>query len=80
MHLSYFTKCFTLCYKENSYISFWMNSITDLTPLVDNESFADGCSAHFEYNPIDCDDQAANIATLKNRGVHLVCDCDECGL
>ncbi len=59
-------------------IYFMINSITDLTPLVDNASFADGCGAHFTYNPIDCDDQAANIATLKDRGVHLVCDCAAC--
>ncbi len=59
-------------------IYFWMNNVTDLTPLVNNASFADGCYADFTDNPIDCDDQAANIATLKDRGVHLVCDCSAC--
>jgi hypothetical protein len=61
-----------------TYLYFPVNNVTDLTPLVNNESFADGCSAHFDYNPIDCDDQAANIATLKDRGVQLFCDCAAC--
>ena len=56
------------------------NLITDLTPLVDNPGISEGDYVNVLWNPIDCTEQAANIAELKARGVELdiQCPCEVC--
>jgi Leucine-rich repeat (LRR) protein len=56
------------------------NLITDLTPLVDNPGIGEGDYVNVLWNPIDCVDQAANIAELEARGVELdiQCPCQVC--
>ncbi|MCP4680428.1 MAG: hypothetical protein GY854_34075 [Deltaproteobacteria bacterium] len=52
------------------------NEITDISPLVDNASMGIGDDARILDNPIDCDDQAANIQALIDRNVEFWHDCD----
>jgi Leucine-rich repeat (LRR) protein len=56
------------------------NLITDLTPLVDNPGIGEGDHVNVLWNPIDCTEQATNIAELKARGVDLdiQCPCQLC--
>ena len=56
--------------------SFINNRIEDLTPLVDNEGIGPGDWVDISDNPIDCDQQASNISSLRDRGVDLVTSCE----
>ena len=51
------------------------NSITDLSPLVANPGIDAGDEVDVTDNPIDCEEQAANIQELLDRGVLLEVDC-----
>ena len=52
------------------------NNIVDLSPLVDNAGIVgSGDEIWIKRNPIDCQEQASNIQTLRNRGVDLRVDC-----
>lgn len=51
------------------------NRIEDLTPLADNESLGPGATVVLTGNPIDCQQQAKNIALLRQKGVKLEIDC-----
>lgn len=58
-------------------IEAWGNEITDIGPLVRNSNFNKGAILNINDNPIDCTEQAGNIATLRNRGVTVYTDCDD---
>ena len=51
------------------------NQIADLAPLVANPGIDAGDEVYVRSNPIDCEQQAANIAELVMRGVLLDIDC-----
>jgi hypothetical protein len=51
------------------------NRITDLSPLVANTGLSSGDDVVLTDNPIDCVDQAENVAALRDRGVDLQIDC-----
>ena len=52
------------------------NQIADLTPLVQNAGIASQDLMFLKMNPLDCNGQAPNIATLRARGVNLLTDCE----
>jgi len=52
------------------------NEIVDLTALVDNPGIDAGDKISVTSNPLDCEEQAENIAELLDRGVLLETDCE----
>ncbi|MDD5308945.1 MAG: hypothetical protein PHU25_16640, partial [Deltaproteobacteria bacterium] len=53
--------------------------VADLGPLVANiDTFHNNVEINLWGAPLDCSAQAANIKTLRDRGVALYCDCGEC--
>jgi Leucine-rich repeat (LRR) protein len=58
-----------------NYVGLENDRVTDLTPLVQNRSLANGANVILTEDPIDCTAQAANIQTLTARGVLVSSDC-----
>jgi hypothetical protein len=59
---------------ELEWLSMYNAEVTDLTPLVNNPGIGaegDEDTVNLNGNPIDCDEQAANIQELEDRGVNL---------
>jgi hypothetical protein len=62
------------------WLSMYNAEVTDLTPLVNNPGIGaegDEDTVNLNGNPIDCDEQAANIQELEDRGVNLSGLCPE---
>jgi cysteine-rich repeat protein len=51
------------------------SAVSDLGPLLANPDFAEGDSVSLYNTSIDCEEQAANIQALVDRGAHVASDC-----
>ncbi len=51
------------------------NAIVDLTPLAANVDIGLRTTVQLSGNPLDCEEQAANLAALRVRGANVLSDC-----